>query len=244
MCLLCFSTDSTAINWSGLETACANNPDGFGWSLHLGDHLLVGRSLDSSTALQTYWEATRSHPGAGSMFHARWATHGPVTLDNCHPFALGQTSHTLIGHNGILDVEVPKGSMRSDTRIFCETLLPRQGIRALDNRRKRAALEAWLGGSKLVIFTTLEKMSEQVYILNEHQGEWVDGTWWSNDSYIPSMWSRWAVPVLDSTGVELCGICRLQLDDDAILTGYCSSCSMCLDCWESRTWCECYSPSR
>ena len=237
MCLLCYIAPDADINWNGLETACRNNPDGFGWSLHLGDRLLVGRSMSSDVALQTFYDARMEHPGAHAMFHARWATHGTTDLSNCHPFHVGNTTHTVLGHNGVLPITAT--GTESDTAIFARKVLPRRGVKILDHRRKLADLETWLGGSKLVVFTTLQKMRQQVYIVNEHRGDWADGTWWSNDSYIPNAWDlRWATYDDDT-----CPTCQRVLTEDDITCSYCWQCGTCLDCGSIGSECMCYQPA-
>lgn len=255
MCLLCYVSPDATPDWAGLEIACLNNPDGFGWSVHLGDRIITGRSMDAGVALDTYHEALVTHPGSMSMFHARWATHGTTSLDNCHPFYVGQSRHTVIGHNGILPVDVPKGDSRSDTRVFAESVLPQRNLRKmLDTRKGWDKLESWLGGSKLVVFTTKESLKYQSYIVNERLGHWRDGSWWSNDSYMMPMYSmRSAMLMPYQSGsfdlgdgvVDLCGGCGSTLSQDALeIFGYCDSCGACVECGEESRYCLCYMPGR
>lgn len=247
MCLLCYTEEGATPDWYGLETACLNNPDGFGWTLHLGDSLLVGRSMDSTTALEGYYDALKKHGPVQSMFHARWATHGTTSLDNCHPFEVGRASHTVLAHNGILPLTPGKGDPRSDTAMFAQDILPKRGIKMLDKRKRRKELEAWLGGSKVVVFTTLEKMRRSAYILNEELGHWDgDGTWWSNDSYKTRYsWTLSNEPedIGDVTDMDKCYVCGDYVSAaDASTFGYCMTCESCLDCMESFNNCICYAP--
>ncbi|MGW5105951.1 hypothetical protein [Nocardia sp. NPDC004123] len=43
------------------------------------------------------------------MFHSRFATHGFITNQNCHPFAIGGDERTVMAHNGVLpDIVQPR----------------------------------------------------------------------------------------------------------------------------------------
>jgi hypothetical protein len=188
MCLLCFIPGGAKVDWTGLENACDNNPDGFGWTIHHGTRLEVGRFMDATAAIDSFYHARRAAPDQPAMFHARWATHGVEDLTNVHPFHVGNDYSTVIAHNGVLNVNVPKGDQRSDTRYFCEELLPLRSQRLWDKPSKvRKLRESIMGGSKFVVFTTNRDYDHPIYIVGEDLGHWdEDGTWWSNDSYLYS----------------------------------------------------------
>lgn len=247
MCLLAYCEHDATPNYSGLEVACKNNPDGFGWAIHTGGHIVVGRAMDQDLALETYQEALGNHPGCPSMFHARWATHGSVALDNCHPFWVGASRDTLLAHNGVIsDGRIPKGM--SDTRWFAEVELPRRGLQILDKPGKTAKLERYLA-SKVVVFTTREDLKYGVYILNERHGEWVDGVWWSNDSYLYEYKWVYGTALASATSSEdeggfdndRCPQCGMDLTEEELhVFGYCLTCEVCLDCHAMFGDCLCF----
>lgn len=271
MCLLCYISPGAPVNWEGLENACDNNPDGFGWSIHHGDRIQMGRHMDATDALNSFAKARAAAPNTHAMFHARWATHGAEDLTNVHPFVVDtgeeyREGRTVLAHNGILPVSIPKGDTRSDTRFFAEEMVKLRANRLWDRSDKVSKLEKWMGGSKFVIFTTEPQYSRDFYIVNEHLGHWDEGTWWSNDSYEFS-WKNWRSRYNDKVGwgnitgkakasdddaladdpdAEFwmtCEVCQSVLSDVEIeVYGVCSCCNCCLDCGEGPADCLCYNP--
>ena len=249
MCLLAYISPEADVNWGGLEVSCDNNPDGFGWALHTGTQLLTGRSMDSTTALTTFEDTLRLHPGAHALFHSRWATHGTRNEENCHPFWVGEEKQTIMAHNGVLNIPMPKNEWRSDTRFYAEEHLSPRPMAFLDKPKKFAKLEHQIRGSKFVIFT-LEDTRKPFYIVNEDDGHWVNGTWWSNSSYLKHQYNYGFAAVgkvewFDKEGFldeDYCPMCATQLDSqERNFYGYCKTCETCLDCYEFIDTCLCYS---
>jgi len=250
MCLLAYCDHDATPDYAGLEVACINNPDGFGWAVHLGDRIITGRAMDHTVALETYEQALADNPGCASMFHARYATHGTTDLANCHPFTVGGSKGTVLAHNGIISA-APREKDRSDTRWFAEVELPRRGLHVLDKAKNWRKLEQFLG-SKVIVFTTEESLKYDIYLLNEHMGDWVDGIWWSNDSYQAVYWqpsslgaygalSAHSVIEHDFDGRDVCPACATYLThDEAKVFGYCLTCETCLDCGDEFGLCLCY----
>lgn len=189
MCLLAYFTPGTQPVRAHLEASCLNNPDGFGWAIVTDSSVILrGHSMDAETAIDDFMAVRKSFPENAALFHARWATHGVVDETNCHPFRVNGRDDTVMGHNGVLSCQPLAGDPRSDSRILADGLLMAQ-YRHLDSRKTRRRLESWLSGSKLVILTTDPFYRQQAYILNEDLGEWVNGIWYSNDSYLPRQWA-------------------------------------------------------
>jgi hypothetical protein len=128
------------------------------------------------------------------ILHFRWATHGEVNVENCHPFELKDGA--LI-HNGVISgmgtssyskyYTPPKGKAceaecddRSDTREFVEDYLADMGVSELLSAKK--LIEHTIGYSKLVTI----HHDGSVHIFNERSGHWRNGVWYSNDSYKPA----------------------------------------------------------
>lgn len=254
MCLLAYISPDAPINWSGLEISCENNPDGFGWALHTGDQLLTGRSMDADVALATFDDAIKAYPGAHALFHSRWATHGTKNEENCHPFWVGEAKQTVLAHNGVLRFPMPKNEWRSDTRYYAETSLAQRSMTFLDKPKKLAKLADQIKGSKFVIFT-LEDTRRPFYIVNEQDGHWIDGTWWSNSSYMPYQYNHgtstskktstfwWEETDQSFADEDYCWTCAQQLSEaEKGYWGYCLTCESCLDCHEGIDTCLCYSP--
>lgn len=267
MCLLCVRMPNAEVNPQYLRNANENNPDGSGFAILRSDlsAIDVFCSMDGDLAIIKYLEAIERDPECWSMFHARYATHGTSTCENVHPFRVGGSRKTVLAHNGILPVSVPKGSKRSDTRIFAESILPNMGLGVLDTKYDFEALSDWCAGSKIAIFSIDERLSNNIYIVNEELGDWENGTWWSNSGYKHSFASLYrsrscgydpvhgreyatsepvdeTVSPYDNHGA--CEICMNYLGESDYRDGVCGFCNSCLECFESIVSnCMCYTGS-
>ena len=263
MCVISYMPAGTIATTSHLTNSGLSNPDGFGWAVRAKDGIITGRTMDLEKAIDRFTDLRNRHMDGDATFHARITTHGDTVIDNNHPFRVGD-ERTVLFHNGMLPINLPKGETRSDTRIFAEDRLTHMGLEVLDNKKRRHGLEKWMRGSKMVIMTTRYDMRKQTYLLNEDAGLWEDGIWWSNTSYQTApKWMQSAVAALSNTdysdwweenfnsrpydeGVQClnpdCGITWTS-DSDAAEKGVCQSCWRCLDCGFENGECFCYTPS-
>lgn len=185
MCLLTFMSAGTTASEEDLRTGADNNPDGFGFAVHAGNRIVRRSGLNFDKVYDEFLKARAQHSGP-ALFHSRITTHGGTTLDNCHPFQVGRDADTVVAHNGMLPIESVGG--RSDTRIFAEDLFPSWGgVRTLTSKKMRKKLSKFAAGSKLVFLTADRDIRDDYFIINEKDGHWVDGIWWSNSSY---KWKR------------------------------------------------------
>jgi len=264
MCLLTLTTPYGTPDYVNLYNASISNGDGFGFAIVADDELLVVRAMDIDWILDKYEQAVRSYPESPSLFHLRLATHGLVDTSNCHPFYVGKDKHTVMAHNGILPIDVPKNDPRSDTRIYAEERLPAYGMRPFTSRKTRHKLRKAIGSyNKIAMLTTDKSVDKQWVIINEGAGHWVDDTWYSNDSYdlrsrrflSAFKFGRYSwddeddVIVGESTGsagdsevvFEKCYTCGQYLTDEEVnFYGYCETCGSCTYCYESSADCLCY----
>ena len=183
MCLLTFIPGYVSPDMDRFTIAAQNNPDGFGFCILEKSGFVTAHGMNFSEVADKFIDARTKHQGP-AIFHFRWATHGSETVDNCHPFYLGNDPLSMMGHNGILPVAIEKGDDRSDTRVFAQDIMPAVGgITALDDDDYFKRLSEWAKGSKLVFITNNDDTKYEWYIINEKDGHWDKDMWWSNYSY-------------------------------------------------------------
>jgi hypothetical protein len=259
MCLLLLAKPNYTPKKKYLNCACDSNPHGFGFAFHTGKKIFTFHSLDKNETIENFYKMRAKYPEAWAMFHARYATHGSVKVENCHPFKVANSAKTILGHNGILPLKPKIGDDRSDTKLFAEDFLPVFGLENLDDESFFNELEDFCAGSKLVIFTTEPKMENQIYVINENLGHWKNGVWYSNNSYmapkvhtvakVEKDWFEWEysdeLESIDELGENdfqdwQCLRCGKLTD---CTKQFCAQCSACLDCGAYLSDCFCYDPN-
>jgi glutamine amidotransferase len=254
--MLCVVPPNVIPSKDKLMASALNNPHGFGFAIVVTKErrIIVEKTMNPDTAVNRFLELRAQYPDDYAMWHARLATHGSMTLDNCHPFPVGGDTQTYLGHNGILPVLEDKTD-RSDTRIFAEDVLASMGgVKALDNEQLLNIIEDFSTGSKLCILTVDPQAKQQCYLVHEDKGK-VDeaGVWWSNDSCSWTYGSYYTtkksyVPYADGYGmaddedIYSCPNCRAILDEYMVEYGMCEFCQSCLDCSADYELCLCYDP--
>lgn len=257
MCMLCVIPPNVIPSRSKLENSALNNPHGFGFAIVIPSENRIHseRTMNADTSVNRFLEMREKYPEGYAMWHARLATHGSTTVDNCHPFRVGGSEDTYLAHNGILPIIEPLGDLRSDTRIFAEDLLPAiGGVTALDNPQVMNLVEDFTSGSKVCILTVDPRAEYQCYLIHENKGK-VDeaGVWWSNDSCHLTSWTSvktWtSVQPLDfgvkaSDEWAYCQVCDLMLEGKSEEDlDSCPQCGSCFMCKTFKTDCLCYKGS-
>ena len=187
MCLLVFMEEGRTATRDALEQASWYNDDGFGWAIHAGNRIIVGKSMEFDKAYDEFIAARKDHQGP-ALFHLRITTQGTTDLSNCHPFQVGSDQLSYVAHNGMLPIKQDVNDKRSDTRVFAETLLPKRGgITLLNSEKQELKLSQWAAGSKLVFLTANPASKWRYVIINSDLGHWGDGdnegVWFSSSSY-------------------------------------------------------------
>jgi hypothetical protein len=251
MCLLMVASPNYTPTRQELMCACTNNPDGFGFAIHIGDRIITGKGLNAEHVVSKFLKLRGQYPDSWAMFHARWATHGSVCATNSHPYEVGGRQDIILAHNGVLGIDIPAGDDRSDTLVFSEDWLP-NFLELLDDECGFGELEELVSGSKICIFSTAPELQNQVYLLNEDLGHWVGGLWWSNYSYqVRDSWmfgtknyysSNWDY-IKDDDYVEndFCFSCEMY-EPHPLVDFVCATCNSCLDCLADLGECLCYRP--
>jgi hypothetical protein len=242
MCLLTYFPAQALLDAHALRTGARFNNDGHGFAVVADDRLIVEHGMEAEPLIEAFAAVRSQFPDGPALFHSRFATHGSVGLDNCHPFLVGGDTRTVLAHNGVLpkNVQPLKGDERSDTRIAAEDYLPKLG--PLQKRQVRAYLERWMTGhSKAVILSVDPRFGQRAYLLNERSGIWDHGVWYSNDGYLPDDW--YGEP-FDGTGYEALGLvqCESCLSVIDVVEIECSRCGWCFGCGQPDIACQCWAP--
>jgi predicted glutamine amidotransferase len=150
MCLIyCNKLDSTP-NYVALENALASNPDGIGTMGWNGSEWIVERHLVTDDHIGLIDKLSGYNRYA---IHYRYATHGLVSIANCHPFNLG--GGWCMMHNGVLGI-TPTKPHRSDTWQLAQ-YLKTIGVSQFTNRQLKAflpVLKQCIGGDRILIGTS------------------------------------------------------------------------------------------
>lgn len=242
MCMLSYYRPGIMPRGDYLQNGADVNPDGHGFAIVTERReLIFHKDMNAGRLIDRFLETRAKHPNGPALFHSRIATSGLVDITGCHPFKVGSDNRTVVAHNGIL-FSPGKGSTKSDTRIFAETMLPRFG--SLDSPRKFAKLERWVKpGNKMVILTVNPQRRKHAYLVNEQSGIWTsDNEWHSNSDFYgwaPTKWHKPAKPMPWDTEPWPCDICGAWNSVSAV-TLICSACHSCNDCSMAETECQCH----
>jgi hypothetical protein len=189
MCILTFVKPGISPDLDALCNGALANPHGHGYAIVTDDAIAIGRGMNTAAAISEFAQVRARFPDGAALFHSRLATHGPRTVENCHPFLVGGDERTVLAHNGILpdNVHPASGDQRSDTRIAAEDFLPTRPFGSLDSWAGRERLERWLGSDKMVLLTVDPTYKHSAYLFNEPYGHWDGGIYaWERQGRTPS----------------------------------------------------------
>ena len=181
MCLLSCYLPGARASRAALEIAAQRNPDGFGWAIIADDEIVTYRTLDPVEGVESFLEFRELYLDGHALWHSRLTTHGTTSLDNVHPFIVGNDERVVAAHNGILPLDPTDG--RSDTRVFAEDMM---NAHYLDDSTVMEWVGGWAGRSKIAFLSVHPATRASLYIVNEELGHWSSetrGVWYSNDSY-------------------------------------------------------------
>lgn len=177
MCIIILNEKET-LKYDILKTAWENNPDGAGLFYANNNRVQVFKELNNFTRFYNEYLTVRTNTKNPIGLHFRIGTSGVKTLLNVHPFKVNK--HLYFAHNGIIDIHIPKNSLKNDTQIFNETILKKLPNNFLYSEAILELIAGYIGFSKLLFMDNLG----QFLIVNEDLGHWDNnGNWFSNHSY-------------------------------------------------------------
>lgn len=188
MCIMIYLPAGVDFPIEHAQAMYRRNSDGLGivWAsrgkLHTRRALPVN-SVDAQ-AMLINWLADSD--GSPRIVHFRFATHGTVTLGNVHPFRVPtKAGRLMLAHNGVLPWDGADGL--TDTQYYIDAYLApllsvyRDPIAALSGPLGDV-IGSHIAGSK---FAIMDRRGS-VAVVNEGDGKWVNGAWYSNLHWQPS----------------------------------------------------------
>lgn len=177
MCQAIVKPAGLSIAKSVLQCAWNANSDGAGFAVRHEGKVEIHKGY---TKFKAFWKAYRHYEELDCLIHFRYATHGGIDIDNCHPFPIGQEAAMI--HNGILSRFLPsQHEKRSDTRLLIEDFIvpswkaSGKSVHSyLTSPEIVSLIEKLIGHNKLAALTP-----HGFIILNEILGEWSEGVWYS-----------------------------------------------------------------
>jgi len=115
MCLIVYKPEGRTFDRDIIETGMFGNSDGWGLMYVKNGKIVVKKSTVMDSLFTTLDKIDES--AQAMSLHLRYATHGPVVTENCHPFVSPSKEFAMM-HNGVISKMNIKGS-ESDTRAYC-----------------------------------------------------------------------------------------------------------------------------
>lgn len=176
MCVAIVKLPHAALSEDTLRQGWVRNPDGGGFAyVEEGEVKVVKGFGTFKEFYEAYKQAAEEHKDSLFLVHFRIRSAGGKELDNTHPFTY---EHGAIIHNGTIDGTGAKWSAGepSDTAIFVKEM--GKYLDPATVAEKREALSKALSYNKMAFL-----FKDNTYaLLNEQDGMWVDGSWFSNGS--------------------------------------------------------------
>lgn len=201
MCIAIYVKKGSKIPTKEVLNECyINNSDGAGLAyVEKGEMVIEKGFFDFEEFYKRVMDI--KNPELKSIFlHFRIGTGGGINKENTHPFRINK--NICMMHNGILPID--SSQTKCDTNILA-TLLNRMRMRDLyKNKDLLKTLYELCGDYSKLIFMDL---TEDVFFVNKDLGVWVDGVWFSNETYKKKVQYKTYKHDPWHTNGELCEFC-------------------------------------
>ena len=187
MCIAIVKTKEGTITDEQLKNCFNRNKDGAGFAYPKDGEVVIEKGFfNFDTFLKRYREVEKECDN-NMLIHFRISTAGLVDKTNCHPHRIN--NKLVMIHNGVLRIDVPKNSKVSDTVLYCKRYLKQLPKGFTHNDVIMEFMAEHIGDYNKFCFLD----STGYYrIVNEDAGDWVDGVWYSNESYkAPTYTDTW-----------------------------------------------------
>lgn len=176
MCVIVVQPAGLELSGNKFRNCWNRNSDGGGFAYIADGEVVVDKGYFGMSNMLTQYRKTRGvYPDSPFLLHFRIATVGPVDGDNTHPFQV--RDDLVMAHNGTISGFGNKEM--SDSLDFAQRVLAALKPGWEEDEVISWLVEKTLGWSKIALL----RNDGALTILNEDRGVWVDGLWFSNDSY-------------------------------------------------------------
>ena len=178
MCLAIVKNPTARVPVEHLKAGWIANPDGGGFAYPDNGKIKVVNGLmtlkDFHAAFDT---AIKAHPDAPFLIHFRIRSMGDKSPENTHPY---ENNKQALIHNGTIDgTGAVYNTGDSDTKLFVGRY--KDSLTVANVRKHKVDFDKAMSFNKVAI---LDGAGASV-IINETAGNWVNGVWYSNHTYIP-----------------------------------------------------------
>jgi hypothetical protein len=175
MCIAILNTKKAGrLPKSQIKNSWDNNDMGSGLLWNEKNKLSVFKTYDYDEYIDKYNELRDNKEIGNIVLHFRIATSGYNGEHNLHPFLVNDKLGFV--HNGVIK---GLGNKKfSDTYEFND-MLKKYKHNFLGCDMSKYFISEYIGYSKLIFLDADDRYT----IINEEMGKWVDGNWYSNDSY-------------------------------------------------------------
>lgn len=185
MCIAILKPKNIEIPEKNLKQSFYANPDGAGFGFFIDEKPYIYKGYFTYESFIKVWHSINKIYDLKSkdvIIHFRIASCGKICVENTHPFLSNKNS--IVAHNGTirgmgnkLDGYIMENDM-SDTRKFINEYINNLPVDFWKYKVLKDLVEYRVNNSKLIILTF-----DKWYIINEADGVWDKGVWYSNYSY-------------------------------------------------------------
>ena len=186
MCLAIYKPANVTIDeLDYLKAGYKNNSHGAGFAwLHKSRLYIKKGYFNYNDFLDAYLATIEKYNNPAMLIHFRLASLGLLSKENCHPFRIDK--NCVFIHNGTFLQEAfyDKDQLKSDTQLVNERVLQPLQEKHYDIINSQDAIRVIkrvAGARNKLIF--LNSNNEHL-IINENNGFWDNGVWYSNQGYL------------------------------------------------------------
>jgi predicted glutamine amidotransferase len=183
MCIAILARPETILQKDVLARCFARNPHGAGFAVAKEGELYIDKGFFD---FEQFWNCFDTlQEGATKLVHFRYASAGNINQLNCHPWRIDK-DHCMVHNGTLMDfIANPEKTPLSDTGLFNKYVL-KPIFKKYRNLWKTQVGNYLLTQcmqykrNKMVILSS----KGDYIILNEEEGVWHEGAWWSNDGFL------------------------------------------------------------